>query len=710
MVAPRQIAAADVAGFAGTLPFTATGGTIARTLADRATDVVRAKDFGVKADGTSDDTTALRAALATGRSVALPDGTIVLSGGLTLQTNGQRLYGQGQGKTLLKPSGNFDVITLTGGKQGMAVTDLQIEGAAMTGGNAINVTNADRVELRSLIVTNPWNFLYVKKSNVTAAYECWVNNTRGAYGVQWYGDAANRSDVLRLVGVTISGNSTARPTLILWDGNAQTLELEAVNLVLPGIGLWVKNTAGAGNPGFLLSKGLQVDFPSEQALLIEVGNSFWLQNVYLQGSINNYGAEIRSGVRNVQFNLGKITGNYLAGVLNNGADVSLSDLWVGDNSLVGYGQYSGIIAGPTSNGLRVRAKSGAIAGGAVTQKFGVEAQAGSVNTIVAGGDLSLNVLGEWVDNSGGGNSNFQVFGNAGSFVSQTSNVVFTTLAGFGGQIALTVSGGAITGASVVSAGRGYYLSPNIVLSGGGGTGGSVSVTISGGQITGATVNAGGSGYTSAPNAFINAQSIGPAVRTYSAGAASADGNLRAQGGGGWFIGNDNGTFASIYDSSARFGRSVPVNGTFGGTHFASTTSFSVAGDAQTSLHVMRASGSGAVTLRLTSTGSGNGSGGTSIPLADNSAIELSATLVARNTTTGDSAVFYLENALLTRGAGVGTTTLVGGTWTAGPASAGATGLTPSISADTTNGGPNLSLATTSGNWRAVARAFATHVQ
>jgi hypothetical protein len=60
---------------------TATGSTTERTLADRAADVVNVKDFGVKADGVTDDTINLQAAITecAGKTLLLPPGTMLIS-------------------------------------------------------------------------------------------------------------------------------------------------------------------------------------------------------------------------------------------------------------------------------------------------------------------------------------------------------------------------------------------------------------------------------------------------------------------------------------------------------------------------------------------------------------------------------------------------------------------------------------------------------
>ena len=61
------------------LPVVASGTSVKRTLSDRLTDIINVKDFGAKGDGSTDDTTAIQAALdaglVTGKTVVFPAGT-----------------------------------------------------------------------------------------------------------------------------------------------------------------------------------------------------------------------------------------------------------------------------------------------------------------------------------------------------------------------------------------------------------------------------------------------------------------------------------------------------------------------------------------------------------------------------------------------------------------------------------------------------------
>ena len=70
--------------------------------------------------------------------------------------------------------------------------------------------------------------------------------------------------------------------------------------------------------------------------------------------------------------------------------------------------------------------------------------------------------------------------------------------GTGAEATCSISGGAVTGATVSAGGAGYTVAPAVHFSGGGGSGATGTATVSGGVVTGTSITSGGSGYTSAP--------------------------------------------------------------------------------------------------------------------------------------------------------------------------------------------------------------------
>lgn len=85
---------------------TPTGTTTARKLADLFADVINVKDFGAAGDGATNDWAPFLAAVATGKSIYLPQGTYKIIvpfayAGLTLSA-AQQIYGDGGGRSILQ--------------------------------------------------------------------------------------------------------------------------------------------------------------------------------------------------------------------------------------------------------------------------------------------------------------------------------------------------------------------------------------------------------------------------------------------------------------------------------------------------------------------------------------------------------------------------------------------------------------------------------
>jgi len=106
---------AGVTPMTGPLNYTATGGTTARSAQDRWADEVNALDYGLVADGVTDASVAIQAALNTGKNVYIPAGQYLLNHAITVgqTTIAQRLRGDGH-QSWLYIDQRFDPTEITG--------------------------------------------------------------------------------------------------------------------------------------------------------------------------------------------------------------------------------------------------------------------------------------------------------------------------------------------------------------------------------------------------------------------------------------------------------------------------------------------------------------------------------------------------------------------------------------------------------------------
>lgn len=144
-------------------------GAVQRLVGDRAKDVIFVKDFGAIGDGSADDTTALQAALNTGRDVFLPrvaDPTTEyykISAPLT-PTDRQRIYGDGAGSIIRQVTANQPVIDIN------AKTQVRVEGLRLYAVGSMNsIINGCGVRIQG-------------DSSYVTVRGCAIENHRG-YGV-----------------------------------------------------------------------------------------------------------------------------------------------------------------------------------------------------------------------------------------------------------------------------------------------------------------------------------------------------------------------------------------------------------------------------------------------------------------------------------------------------------------------------------------------
>jgi hypothetical protein len=101
-------------------------GAVTYTVRAKLQQTVSVKDFGATGDGTTNDTVAIQAALDTGKSVYIPQGTYLVSSALQLKTTSQMVFGDGQQSVLLTTT---DIETMYSSTNvfGVVLSDLQFK-------------------------------------------------------------------------------------------------------------------------------------------------------------------------------------------------------------------------------------------------------------------------------------------------------------------------------------------------------------------------------------------------------------------------------------------------------------------------------------------------------------------------------------------------------------------------------------------------------
>lgn len=142
--------------------YTATGGTTAISLADRSAQVFNVKDFGALGDNSTNDSTAINAAIAAlnsatyGGCLYFPVGTYKITATLTTITNNCNILGQGQGVSQLSFQGAIDGINInftSTGRRTAAVNNL-----SLSSDQARTKTGLTYKQYNNSVLGNPFNF------------------------------------------------------------------------------------------------------------------------------------------------------------------------------------------------------------------------------------------------------------------------------------------------------------------------------------------------------------------------------------------------------------------------------------------------------------------------------------------------------------------------------------------------------------------------
>lgn len=401
---PLTLAQAALPSAASRVGFQADGlGAQGRTIENKLRETVSVKDFGAVGDGVADDTAAIQAAVVSvgdAGVVRFPPGRYKTTASI-MATENVVMQGAGPKTSIIVPVGNFDVFAFTGPSEGVGVRDMGVVASAMTGGEIVAIANSDRGSVSNVIITSPFNGIYATKVNVLSLSEVWVNGIRGEFGVQIYGDATNRSDVIDIDNVIQSCSDNAvGATGILIDGNVHTVDIRHAACTKMGRGLWVKNTSGALNPAFITGYDIQVDFPLNEAVRLEgSARTILLTDLYAHGSVQADGIYIDASVQNVSIQGGQCDSNYKRGIFAGGRYIKVSSQQVSNNSAQGSAAWPGIEIGAASVGVSIVGNlSGQWLGYAANlQSYGVQIAAGAQSYVVTSNNLRLNVTGEFMD-------------------------------------------------------------------------------------------------------------------------------------------------------------------------------------------------------------------------------------------------------------------------------------------------------------------------
>lgn len=313
---------------------TATGSSVAQSLADRFNEIVSAIDYGVVADGTTDDASHLLAACAAsvGKILLLPSGTILVNSAINITTQ-IHIRGNGAATTTIK-RGN----ALTGPMLKLTADNSILEDFSVDGNGVVNTVNT--------------NAQVLLQANKCIARNLTVTNFRGP-GISLAGDycCAESNIIIGIGDATIQSYG-------IWGVNTKT-GLQAINntvlnnglngIFLDGPGIRIVGNYLAGNHWQVSPQGggqIAVDNSAGQTNGAVVANN----TIRSGGGTATYGIELNGDNLTVTANTIEFQGkhginlNTLSGpgtivssnvIRNNGASGIFMGSGVGDIQIIG---------------------------------------------------------------------------------------------------------------------------------------------------------------------------------------------------------------------------------------------------------------------------------------------------------------------------------------------------------------------------------------
>jgi len=209
----------------------ATGSTTARSLGDRFGDVLSVKDFGAVGDGTTDDTTALQAAITAGVNLIVPEGIYLISSALTfsdsiyVKFNTDAFFKQTSGTSVINSKIIADSFPVLQGGGSITINPI-----AWTVG-----TSGDYQDIQTAVDNVPnylWQRYTITLDDGTYAEDVRIENKTGACHITTGGERAG----LIIVGTTKTGTIVKSFLVISCGGSAfypliQNLTVNGVNTI-----------------------------------------------------------------------------------------------------------------------------------------------------------------------------------------------------------------------------------------------------------------------------------------------------------------------------------------------------------------------------------------------------------------------------------------------------------------------------------------------
>lgn len=285
----------------------------ARSLANRANDIVSVLDFGARGDGVTDDTAAIQAALNTGKAVSGVPGDTYLIGPLTQSTNDQFITFEGCNLKRINASSHAAMLTLNGNRVTVSGGRWDGNKANQSGtvndqyGHAAVTIVGDYCTVKNVESFDSWG-IGIKGSNCSF---CNVNNNRcldaNLYGIYVEGIVANEygneivdnfcssTGIAAAHGVYLSGSNTYVYNQYRW----KVARNVCVGSTSSPTGIGITTRAIYGLVSENITVGYTMGVSADSATRTVISNN----NISDTAGSSDYGIELNAGYNTVTGNV-----------------------------------------------------------------------------------------------------------------------------------------------------------------------------------------------------------------------------------------------------------------------------------------------------------------------------------------------------------------------------------------------------------------------
>jgi len=251
-------------------------------------EVVNVLDYGAVGDGIANDTTAIQAAIDTGKNVFLPEGTYLINAALTVDSAGQIIFGQSFGNTIIQQTTVGENGIEVNNKQRVQVKNLKLTATGSNTMAGLYVTGSAYSTFSSLEITGFNYGVHVEEGSLTYYSELFIINTR-SHGMYISGPTSACVDTTVMRSYIGGSGQAGTAHGVYVEGQASGIYFTKVDIYLSsGYGIFMETGSGSQAPNAGFFTQVICDQNTSGGVRIDDGLLFEFNNCWVSGTGDGY--------------------------------------------------------------------------------------------------------------------------------------------------------------------------------------------------------------------------------------------------------------------------------------------------------------------------------------------------------------------------------------------------------------------------------------